>query len=362
MITLALLTGLLVLLTFVTLLRTEVWWVRGCDFPRLQLAVVAAMFVLLDCVLLDFSSVMAWGITLFALSAFVYQLWWFIPYTTFFPVEVACVKSSELVSIDTNNKLSILAANVLTPNKNSAALIKLVREYQPDILVTLETDAWWQAQLDVLEGEYPYTIKCPLANLYGMHVYSKLRLDDAAIQFLVEPEVPSMHALAVLRSGQKVRVHFLHPAPPSPTVFEMSAARDAELLVVAKAVADSPVPVVVAGDLNDVAWSATTRLFRKISGLLDPRVGRGMFNSFHADYRFIRWPLDHIFHSRDFLLSNIQRLPRIGSDHFPMFIELCYSPQVAMLQESLDVTADDQQWAEEKLAAQPVQRVHRPGV
>jgi endonuclease/exonuclease/phosphatase (EEP) superfamily protein YafD len=48
--------------------------------------------------------------------------------------------------------------------------LDLVNKYQPDILVTLESDLWWEEQLAVLEVEMPYTVKCPLDNLYGMHV------------------------------------------------------------------------------------------------------------------------------------------------------------------------------------------------
>jgi endonuclease/exonuclease/phosphatase (EEP) superfamily protein YafD len=154
-----------------------------------------------------------------------------------------------------------MTANVLTPNRNAKALIELVRTHAPDILVTLESDSWWQEQLDILEPEYPYTLKCPRDNLYGMHVYAKLPLIDSQIDYLVEPDKPSMHMLARLPSGKRIRLHFLHPAPPSPTENIESSERDAELIIVAKSVAKAKVPVIVAGDLNDVAWSETTRLF-----------------------------------------------------------------------------------------------------
>ena len=122
--------------------------------------------------------------------------------------------------------------------------------------------------------------------------------------------------------------------------------RDAELIDVAKAVAKETDPVIVAGDLNDVAWSSTTRLFRRISGLLDPRIGRGMFNTFHARYPFLRWPLDHIFHSRHFTVCRINRLPAFGSDHFALATELCFTPEKNGNKQGLEPDQSDRFWAQ----------------
>ncbi|GAA4361540.1 hypothetical protein GCM10023151_14890 [Kangiella marina] len=250
-------------------------------------------------------------------------------------------------------------------NRNARELIRLVREYSPDILVTLETNEWWQSHLDKLEDEYPHTIKCPLDNLYGMHVYSRLPLEDAMTQFLVEDDIPSMHAKAVLENGDTVRVHFLHPAPPSPTENEESTERDAELVMVAKNIEETrsyEQPIIVTGDMNDVAWSRTTRLFRKISRLLDPRIGRGMFNTFHAKVWCMRWPLDHLFHSEHFTLDNITRLPSYGSDHFALYTQLSLEPQKAPHQSGVDKEDGDEQLAESIMAEQnsSSQNVHNP--
>jgi len=265
------------------------------------------------------------------LATLIWQGWWIVPFSPMVSHEALTATGVD----DDGRRIRILNANVLTPNRDSDSLLALVREHAPDLVITLESDAWWEEQLDTLEAEYPHTIKVPQDNLYGMHLYSRLPLREGSVEFLIEPGTPSINVDVVLRSGETVRLHVLHPAPPSPTENEESTPRDRELVLVARRVAQDGVPAIVAGDLNDVAWSRTTRDFRRISGMLDPRVGRGMFNTYHADYWFMRWPLDHVFHTDDFTVRRLEQLPDIGSDHFPLLSELQYAPEAEPEQEAL---------------------------
>ena len=54
--------------------------------------------------------------------------------------------------------------------------------------------------------------------------------------------------------------------------------------------------------------------------MIDPRVGRGLFATFHAQYWFARWPLDHVFHDPCFRLARLEVLPEFGSDHFAVWL------------------------------------------
>jgi endonuclease/exonuclease/phosphatase (EEP) superfamily protein YafD len=302
-------TAVLVLATLAPISRSKRWWIRDLDFPRLQLA------ALLGAVLCaQQGRRVSWAERAATLACLAQQARWILPYTRLHPKQVPAARRP-------GRRLRIMTANVLGPNRRSADFLRVVRDADPDVLVTLESNRWWEGQLSVLEERYPYTVKCPLENLYGMHVYSKLPLRDARIRFLVEPDIPSIHAFAELPEGGRVELHFLHPEPPRPAT-DSSESRDAELILVAKELGEEDRPIVVAGDLNDVAWSRTTRRFLKVSGLLDPRVGRRMLNTFHAGWWPARWPLDHVFHSRHFELSRLRRLPSFGSDHFPVLVEL----------------------------------------
>src|SRR5687768_2298680 len=90
-------------------------------------------------------------------------------------------------------------------------------------------------------------------------------------------------------------------------------------------------------------------LFQDASGLLDRRVGRGSYNTFHAKLPFLRFPLDHCFHSSHFRLVDFRRLAYYGSDHFPVFIKLSYEPDALLAQDELEASQSQEKEAEEKI-------------
>jgi endonuclease/exonuclease/phosphatase (EEP) superfamily protein YafD len=118
---------------------------------------------------------------------------------------------------------------------------------------------------------------------------------------------------------------------------------------VGRDIGDEKDPVIVAGDLNDVAWSHTTELFLRLSHLLDPRKGRGFYNTYNANYPWFRFPLDHVFHSNCFKLISLHRLEKVGSDHFPIAIELRYEPEAAAEQPPPEADPEQEYEAQEKI-------------
>jgi hypothetical protein len=103
------------------------------------------------------------------------------------------------------------------------------------------------------------------------------------------------------------------------------------------------------GDLKDVAWSRSTLLFRKISGLLNPRLGRGCYSTFHTQYKFLRWPLDHLLHSEEFSLNKIQVLPEVGSDHLPVYAKLELNTKAETQQEEYESSSEEEKMAEDNI-------------
>lgn len=336
--------SLMIAATLLPFVRVDDWYIRIFDFPRLQItAILAAVFIGYLWVRDDPD--LAENIFLATLAlCLAYQLYRMYPYT---PLCRKQVQSSRCATAQ--SCVSLLFSNVLMTNRNADILLQIIREEDPDIVLAVETDQWWETQLATLARTHKFSVLQPQDNTYGMLLYSRLELRDAKVKFLVQDDVPSIHACLQLPSGQEVQLRCLHPRPPAPQENDRSTERDAELLIVGKEIKGKSAPAIVLGDLNDVAWSRTNDLFHSISGLLDPRIGRGFFHTFNANWRLIRFPLDHVFHSRHFRLVDFKRLRHCGSDHFPVFVRLSFESDAKAEQEHPQASPDEKEEAEEKI-------------
>lgn len=303
----------LIVVSFLPLWGVDHWWVRMWDFPRLQVA--GLLFIVGLGLWFVSPGRWRWPILGGIAAALGWQISHFVAYFPPYPKQVA---STERCPV--GRQVSLMNANVLMTNQHYGKLIKLVEERKPDVLLLLEPGFEWEEAIKPLLSEYRYRLSEPLPNTYGMILLSKLPM-EGRIEYVLQPAVPSANVRLRLPGGEKIDLHAVHPEPPLPG--DNSGERDAELVTVGKRVRDEGRAAIVMGDLNDVAWSRTSDLFRRAGGMLDPRVGRGFYPTFNANYPLLRWPLDHLFVSPHFKVMKLDLLPDIGSDHLPIFFRLC---------------------------------------
>lgn len=311
--------AIVLITTGLPLINTTTWWIRIFDFPRVQIAVVSFITIILVYVYVDFKWAYKLPLLLILAVSLVYQIQFVVVYTPLFKAQA---KDSNKPLAE--NSITLLVANVRMDNDDKESFHARVKKYNPDILLINEPDQAWAASISMLDADFPYSIKYPLDNTYGMMLLSKLPLTESTVNFLVKDDIPSIYTRITLPSDSKIDFYGVHPEPPMPGTDTYE--RDTELLIIAKKIRESSNPTIVAGDMNDVGWSVTSKLFRKYSELVDPREGRGLFNTYSVFVPLLRYPLDHIFYSKEFGLLSLKKLDDIGSDHFPLLIGLNYEP------------------------------------
>ena len=315
-----------IILTIFPFIAVDHWTVRIFDFPHLQLTVLTMIAFLTYFFRFNILNKIDVAFVIVLISCFIFQVSKIFPYTQFAKYEV------QEASLDYSSSLSIYTANVLQENENIEDVLVDVEKFNADILLFTETDEKWQKLLSEKFGKR-YKVEIPLNNTYGMLLYSKFELIDAKVKYMIEDTIPSIHTKILLPSKDTLQLYAIHPAPPTPQHNPSSVDRDAEMMKIAKLTRESQYPVIVMGDFNDVAWSETTDLFQKISGLLDLRKGRGLFNTYNAKSYIMRWPLDHIFSSSEFRILDVQLGKYTNSDHYPFYTSLSFEPEFAFEQQ-----------------------------
>ncbi len=312
---------ILIIASLLSLLYDLPYWLsKILDFPRLQYFILALIclpvFIFLN-KRWDTASIL---LSLGLLASIAIQATRIAPYI----LGKKEVPDAIEETINKDNSVSILIANVLITNRESERFLQIVERANPDMLLVMEVNDWWINQLQPLKKEYPHLIEYPADNAYGMALYSKLPMHSPEIKFFKHEDVPSFHARVELPSGRLFMFHGIHPVAPVPSdkYPDNVGEEEVALLKVGALVAEHSLPSVIAGDFNDVSWSHTARLFGNKGNLRNIRIGRGLYNSYDAKSRLLRWPLDHFFLTKEFSVAELERLSTFNSDHFPMFARL----------------------------------------
>lgn len=294
------------------LLSSTLWFVRAFDFPRIQVMILTVLYLIMSVIYIDhIGSIIA--ILIGCIACFALDFYRIGPY---FPISK---KESKSIKNHSDVDFRLYSSNVFVNNLDYHRLVDSVKKANPDVVALIEPDSKWEEGASELKKVYKYHELVPKDNTYGILLYSKFKLVDTEVKYLVDKNVPSIFTKIEIPDRGLVELICVHPRPPRPNE-SSSLQRDAELINVAKYVRERhEQSILVFGDLNDVAWSHSTRLFKRISKTLDPRVGRGFFNTFPVKWPFLRVPLDHIFHTPRLSLGELRVLPSIGSDHFPIY-------------------------------------------
>lgn len=120
----------ILVLTFLPLWNTNIWWVRIMAFPRLQIGVIGVLVLVAALFLSSPNRVL---IPALMLAACGYQGWRIFPYTPFAKTEMKLAQPAP-------DEIRLLASNVLMGNTRHDLLLRVLEEFDPDILLLMETD------------------------------------------------------------------------------------------------------------------------------------------------------------------------------------------------------------------------------
>lgn len=295
-------------------------FIKMLDFPRIQFFIATVLSLLIIGFTFRKWNWQEYLLTILVVGGLLINVGYLINYTRVVSVEVPNVTED----LKSDHQLSLLIANVKMSNRESEPLINIIKSKKPDLFLAMETDEWWDNELKVIEQDYPFSQQKINDVAYGMILYSKLPLQETEVDYLNNQKVPSFESTISFSDGRKLSFHSIHPVPPThfKDLPDNAEQQEKALRKLGNEIDDRKFPTIVAGDLNDAVWSRVDALTKTENILYDVRVGRGFYNSYNANNIFMRWPLDHVFVTKEFKLKSLERLEYIGSDHYPIYVEL----------------------------------------
>lgn len=222
--------------------------------------------------------------------------------------------------VERATRLKVLTANLqsiagVAPESFAA----YVEKVNPDIISLQELGDTQAAYFQQKFAQLPHRYLLPVAgqSCDGVGIMSRYPiLRSGTCRFGLN--APALNCDVMTPAGG-VKMIVAHPWPPNSEVMWLQ-----ELLWVdgvADIVKATKYPVIVAGDINSTVWG---KVFRKLqaTGLVDSSLGYGIQPTWPVNFVLAGIAIDHVLVSKHFAVRAHERGPNVGSDHFPLVVEV----------------------------------------
>lgn len=217
--------------------------------------------------------------------------------------------------------IRVMSFNLLSTNDRYGDVVEYIRETEPDVVVLHEASLPWETAMESSSLGYEVTKSRSEDLIFGTLVMT--RNSAGVLTYGFSETDPRAVEITTTVAGWDTPVRILSSHPLAPTDGERASLRDAQLGFAAEWASNQSGPYMVVGDLNATPWSWPFRNLLAQGGLRNSQIGFGVQPTFAATSNpLFRVAIDHLVHSDALVVRQRQLGPALGSDHFPIIVDL----------------------------------------
>lgn len=222
--------------------------------------------------------------------------------------------------------IRVMSFNLLSDNDQFGEVIDYIRTIDPDLVLLHEASRPWEIAVEA--ADLGYEMIRPRADNLIFGTLVLIRGEDIkAVSFGFAAAQPRAVQLSYRPTGWPEGIEVLSTHPLAPTEKERADLRDAQLQFAADWASGRQGPRFVVGDFNATPWSSPLRNLLSEADLRNSQIGFGLQPSFPATSNILlRVPIDHLVHSEHFVIRDRRLGPDLGSDHFPLVVDIELAP------------------------------------
>lgn len=218
--------------------------------------------------------------------------------------------------------MRVMSFNLLSDNERFGEVIEYIETIDPDLVLLHEASRPWEVAMEAADLGYELIRLRADSLIFGTLVLVRGE-EIEAISYGFAAAQPRAAQLTYRPTGWPEEIEVLSTHPLAPTEKERAGLRDAQLRFAADWASGRDGPRFVVGDFNATPWSWPFRRLMDEADLQNSQIGFGLQPSFPTSSNvLLRVPIDHLLYSEHLRVRDRRLGPDLGSDHFPLVVDL----------------------------------------